>query len=285
MIRTSGDAEADAPAVVALRARLRPTQRLFGLGFLFVLSFSGFQEVSLVSLSFVTVRERAPESNSAGSVCHLRRRRPWSAVNRLLRFGARTHTQRINARVPPLTLALRLAPESRRHGSHHLGIAAAALSRPRISESAPLFGTKAHAAPALAAPAHAPTIPATSSLLFRRNVLLYHTAPRFRRVPQAHFTVSSCLGIITTTARSPRGGTARSPLAPTHGPAAEALYEGAEYATETGSTRRRPGWQRQRWQCGHPQGEDTRAARLALPGNNSYASSKAQAQKRRIVRI
>ena len=46
-------------------------------------------KVSLFSLSFVIVRERAPESHSAGSVCHLRRRRPWCAVKRLLRFGAR----------------------------------------------------------------------------------------------------------------------------------------------------------------------------------------------------
>ena len=46
-------------------------------------------KVSLFSLSFVIERERAPESHSAGSVCHLRRRRPWCAVKRLLQFGAR----------------------------------------------------------------------------------------------------------------------------------------------------------------------------------------------------
>jgi len=44
--------------------------------------------VSLFSLSFVIVRGRAPDSHSSGSVCHLRRRRPWCAVKRLLRFGA-----------------------------------------------------------------------------------------------------------------------------------------------------------------------------------------------------
>ena len=48
---------------------------------IFVFSFSDFT-VSLFSLSFVIVRERAPESHSAGSVCHLRRRRPWCAVKK-----------------------------------------------------------------------------------------------------------------------------------------------------------------------------------------------------------
>jgi len=46
-------------------------------------------KVSLFSLSFVIVRERAPELHSAGSVCHLHRRRPWCATKRLLRFGTR----------------------------------------------------------------------------------------------------------------------------------------------------------------------------------------------------
>jgi len=39
----------------------------------FVIYFFGFK-VSLFSLSFVIVRERAPVSHSTGSVCHLR---PW----------------------------------------------------------------------------------------------------------------------------------------------------------------------------------------------------------------
>ena len=37
-------------------------------------------KVSLFSLSFAIVRERAPESHSARSVCHLRRRRPWTGL-------------------------------------------------------------------------------------------------------------------------------------------------------------------------------------------------------------
>ena len=53
------------------------------------LSLSLVFEVSLFSISFVIVRERAPELHSAGSNCHLRRRRPWCAVKRLLRFRAR----------------------------------------------------------------------------------------------------------------------------------------------------------------------------------------------------
>ena len=46
-------------------------------------------KASLFSLLFVILRERAPESHSAGSVCHLRRRRPWCAAKKLLCFGAR----------------------------------------------------------------------------------------------------------------------------------------------------------------------------------------------------
>jgi len=45
-------------------------------------------KVPLFSLSFVIVRERAPGSYSAGSVCRLRLRRPWCAVKKLLRPGA-----------------------------------------------------------------------------------------------------------------------------------------------------------------------------------------------------
>jgi len=48
---------------------------------LVVSSFSGFQSL-FVSLSFAIERERAPESHSAGSVCHLRRRRPLCAVKK-----------------------------------------------------------------------------------------------------------------------------------------------------------------------------------------------------------
>jgi len=43
--------------------------------------------VSVFFLSFVIVRECAPESNSAGSICHLRRRRPWCAVKWRLLLG------------------------------------------------------------------------------------------------------------------------------------------------------------------------------------------------------
>jgi len=53
------------------------------------LSLSLVFKAPLFSLSFVIVRERTLESHSAGSDCHLRRRRPWCAVKRLLRFGAR----------------------------------------------------------------------------------------------------------------------------------------------------------------------------------------------------
>jgi len=54
------------------------------------ISFSlSLVKVSVFSLSLVTVRERAPESHLAGSVCHLRRRRLWCAVKRLLHFAAR----------------------------------------------------------------------------------------------------------------------------------------------------------------------------------------------------
>ena len=63
------------------RAELGMVRRAFSLSLDF--------KVSLFSLSFVIVRERAPESHSAGSVCHLRRRRPWCTVKRLRRFGAR----------------------------------------------------------------------------------------------------------------------------------------------------------------------------------------------------
>ena len=54
-----------------------------------VVSLSLVFKVSLFSLSCVIVRERALESHSAGLDCQLRRRRPWCAVKRLLRNGAR----------------------------------------------------------------------------------------------------------------------------------------------------------------------------------------------------
>ena len=59
----------------------------FSLSLAFFFFF--FFLVFVFSLSFAIVLERAPESHSAGSVCHLRRRRPRCAVKRLVRFGAR----------------------------------------------------------------------------------------------------------------------------------------------------------------------------------------------------
>jgi len=67
-----------------------------------VYPFSSFSlslvfKFSLFSLSFVIVRERAPESHSAGSVCHLLRWRPWCAMEGIRRSARWRWTLRTRA--------------------------------------------------------------------------------------------------------------------------------------------------------------------------------------------